>query len=207
MNDLSLSELTLDNIGSCPLIVKGVAMILLFSLIVGLGYALSFREQLETLEQLQTKEVELLQTMERKQQQAANLSRYEKQLEQMKIKLGKVLQQLPGQSEIPELLEDISQAGLSAGLKFQLFDPQPEISHVFYVEVPVKIIVDGSYAQIAKFVSKAASMKRIVTLHGFKLNFPNPKKAEGKKPIRLINGKLPLFMTVTAKVYRYQTFE
>lgn len=207
MSDLSLNELTLDNIGSWPLAVKVVAMALLFSLIVGLGYMLSFQEQLENLDQLQIKEVELLQTMERKQQQAANLALYEKQLEEMKNKLGKVLQQLPGQSEIPELLEEISQTGINDGLKFQLFDPQPEISHDFYVEVPVKIIVDGSYAQIAKFVSDVASMKRIVKLHDFNLKFPNPKKAEGKKPIRLINGKLPLFFTVTAKVYRYQTFE
>ena len=207
MSEISLSELTIDNIGSWPMAVKGVLMAVVFSLLIGLGYLLSFQEQLETLDGLQSTEVELLQTMVRKQQQAANLELYQKQLVQMKRKLGKVLQQLPSESEIPELLEDISQTGLSAGLKFQLFDPQPEVSHDFYVEVPIQIVVDGSYAQIAKFISKVASMKRIVTMHDFKLNFPNPKKAEGKKPIRLINGKLPLFLTLTAKVYRYQTFD
>lgn len=207
MNDLNLSDLTLDNIGSWPLVVKAVAMVLLFSLLVGIGYMLSFKEQFADLDSLQSKEVELIQTMERKQQQAANLALYKKQLEEMKEKLGKVLQQLPGQSEIPELLEDISQTGLKAGLKFQLFDPQPEIMHDFYVEIPIKIIVDGSFQEIAKFISDVANMKRIVTLHDFDLKFPNPKKEAGKKPIRLINGKLPLFLTVTAKVYRYQTFE
>ena len=174
---------------------------------VGLGYLLSFQEQLETLGSLQTKEVELLQTMTYKQQQAVNLHLYKEQLKQMENKLGELLHQLPGKSEIPELLEEISQTGLEAGLKFQLFDPQAEVCHDFYVEVPIHIMVDGSYAQIAKFMSKIAAMKRIVTMHDFKLRFPNPKKAEGKKPIRMINGKLPLFLNITAKVYRYQTFD
>jgi len=207
MSDLNLSDLTLDNIGSWPLIVKAVLLVVFFSILVGLGYMLSFKEQLETLESLQSKEVELIQTMERKQQQAVNLNLYKQQLEDMKEKLGKVLHQLPGKSEIPELLEDISQTGLQAGLKFQLFDPQPEVLHDFYVEIPIKIIVDGSFQDITKFISDVANMKRIVTLHDFDLRFPDPKKETGKKPIRLINGRLPLFLTVTAKVYRYQTFE
>lgn len=207
MSEMSLSELTIDNVGSWPVFIKVILLAALFSLIIGLGYLLSFQEQLETLSSLQTKEIELLQTMGYKQQQAVNLNKYKAQLRQMESKLGALLRQLPGKSEIPELLEEISQTGLESGLKFQLFDPQPEISHDFYVEVPIQIMVDGSYAQIAKFMSKIAAMKRIVTMHDFKLRFPNPKKTEGKKPIRMINGKLPLFLNITAKVYRYQTFD
>jgi type IV pilus assembly protein PilO len=207
MSEISLNEVTIDNIGSWPSVFKVVLIAVLFSLIIGLGYLLSIQEQLEELDSLRAKEVELIQTMERKQQQAANLKLYQRQLIEMRTKLGKLLKQLPGKSEIPELLEEISQTGLTSGLKFQLFDPQPEISHDFYVEVPIKIIVDGSFHQMTKFISRVANMKRIVTMHDFKLRFPNPKKAEGKKPIRLINGKLPLFLTITAKVYRYQTFE
>ena len=126
MSEISLSELTIDNIGSWPVAVKGVLMAVLFTLMMGLGYLLSFQEQLETLEGLQSREVELIQTMERKQQQAASLVLYQEQLVLMKRQLGKVLNQLPSQSELPELLEDLSQTGLSAGLKFQLFVPQPE---------------------------------------------------------------------------------
>jgi len=207
MSELNLNELTLENVGSWPVAVKGASFAIILVVIIGLGYLLSFKEQSERLARLEDKEVELLQTMERKQQQAANLRAYQKQLAEIQFKFGKLLKQLPGKSEIPELLEEISQIGLNAGLKFQLFDPQPEVAHDFYAEVPVKIIVDGSFHQMAIFVSRVANMKRIVTMHDFELRFPNPKKAEGKKPIRLINGRLPLFMTVTAKVYRYRTFD
>lgn len=203
MSDLSLSELTLENIGLWPPVVKLVTVLMVFSLTVGLAYFLSFKEQLEHLDRLHTSEVELLQTMISKQKLAANLKLYQVQLAKMQKKLGKLLQQLPGKSEIPELLEDISQTGLQAGLKFQLFDPRSEVSHDFYVEIPIKIKVDGSYEQIAKFISKVASMKRIVTIHDFKLRFPSSKA----KSIRMINGKLPLFLDLTAKVYRYQTLD
>lgn len=207
MSELNLNELTLENIGSWPNPIKIAVIAILFVIIVALGYFLSFQEQMERLEGLQSTEKDLLQTMERKQQQAANLALYKAQLAEMKVKFGKLLKQLPGKSEIPELLEEISQKGIEAGLKFQLFDPQPELEHDFYVEVPIKIIIDGSFHQIATFISQIANMRRIVTLHDFNLHFPNPKRSGSQKPIRLINGRLPLFMTLTAKVYRYRTFE
>jgi type IV pilus assembly protein PilO len=207
MSDLSLNELTLENIGSWPMPVKLVVIAVAFIIILALGYFLSFKEQLLTLESFKDKEFELIQTMEQKQQQAANIDKYRAQLKEMEKKFGVLLKRLPGKSEIPELLEEISQRGLNAGLKFQLFDPQPEIPHEFYVEVPIKITVDGSYHQLAEFISQVASMKRIVTVHDFEIRFPDPKKTESKKPIRMIDGKLPLFMDLTAKVYRYRTFE
>ena len=207
MSDLSLNELTFDNISSWPLPVKSVIIIISFVIIISLGYFLTIKDQSETLQVLRDKENQLMDTMRRRQHQAANLKLYQAQLVKMKLKFGKLLKQLPGKSEIPELLEEISQKGLKAGLKFQLFDPQPEISHDFYVEVPIKIKVDGSFHQIANFISSVANMKRIVTMHDFELNFPNPRKAESKKPLRLINGRLPLFLTITAKIYRYQSFD
>ena len=207
MSDLSLNELSLDNIGSWPLFVKAGLIAFIFILILGLGYFLSFQEKYENITKLQEKEVELLITMERKQQLAANLPKYRAQLTEMKKRFGRLLMQLPGKAEIPELLEEISQKGLESGLKFQLFDPQTEIPHDFYTELPISIIVDGEFPQIAKFISKIAGMRRIVTMHDFKLYFPDPKGADNKKPIRLINGRLPLFLSITAKVYRYQTEE
>lgn len=204
MTELNLNDLTLENVGSWPSIIKLVAMAVVFVLILVLGYVLSFKDQRITLRSLQDKEIELLQNMEHKQQQAANLPLLKAQLQLMQVKFGKLLKQLPGKSEIPELLEEVSRKGIEAGLKFQLFNPQQEIEHDFYIEHPIQIIVDGSYHQIADFISGVAGMSRIVTLHDFDIHFPDPRKLEGKKPIRKIDGRLPLFMTITAKTYRYR---
>ena len=169
MSELSLNELSFENIASWPLVVKGGLIAVLFSAILSAGYFLTIKEQSDNLHSLRRTETELLETMTRKQHQAASLKMYQAQLSKMRLKFGKLLKQLPGQSEIPELLEEISQKGLKSGLKFQLFDPQPEISHDFYVEVPIKIKVDGSFHQIANFISSVANMKRIVTMHDFNL--------------------------------------
>ena len=44
---------------------------------------------------------------------------------------GTMLRQLPGETEIPSLIVDISQTGLAAGLQEKLFQPQPEIPKDF----------------------------------------------------------------------------
>ncbi len=206
MNNIDLNDLSLENIAEWPPLIKGIVMWAVIFVVLGLGYFFSFKEQLTTLEKLQRKEGELIMQMQSKQQQAVNLPLYRKQLETMQLEFGVLLKQLPAKTEIPELLEDISRTGIKDGLKFQLFDPEPEIVHDFYIEVPIRIKVDGTYEQLAKFISDIAAMKRIVTLHDFFLRFPKEKDIK-KKPMRKINGRYPLLMDMTAKIYRYKSIE
>lgn len=206
MSELSLNDLTFENIASWPLVIKVGLVAVFFSTIIALGYLLTIQEQSEKLSKLSKKEVELFETMTRKQYKAASLKLYQSQIVQMRVKFSQLLKQLPGKSEIPELLKEISNKGLQSGLKFQLFDPQPEILHDFYVELPIKIKVDGNYHQIADFISKVANMKRIVTMHNFDLRFIGSKSSGSSKTVRFVNGKLPLLLTITAKVYRYNSF-
>jgi type IV pilus assembly protein PilO len=205
MNSVSLNELSLENIGDWPVIMKSLVMWTLVLLLLLLGYMFSFKEQMTQLDALKDKEITLRQTMEKKQQLAVNLPLYKIQLVKMRKKFGTLLKQLPPKAEIPELLEDISRTGIRAGLNFQLFDPQPEIEHDFYIELPIKIVVDGTYHQLAQFISDVAGMRRIVTLHNFNIQFPTKSEAK-KRLLRRINGRWPLIMTVTAKIYRYKTF-
>lgn len=204
MNKINFNEISLDNIGEWPILLKSILMWTVVILMLGIAYMFSFKEQIADLDALKDKEIELRQTMEMKQQLAVNLPLYKLQLEKMKVKFGALLKQLPPKTEIPELLEDISRSGIRAGLNFQLFDPQPEVEHDFYIELPIKIIVDGTFHQLAKFISDVAGMRRIVTLHNFDIKFPAVTDSK-QKLIRKINGQSPLIMTVTAKIYRYKT--
>ncbi len=205
MNNIDLNDITLENIADWPPIVKAILMWVVIFLVLALGYFFSFKSQMEELEALKRSEKDLLMRMESKQQQAVNLHNYRKQFQRMKLEFGVLLQQLPAKAEIPELLEEISRTGIKDGLKFHLFDPMPEVSHDFYVEVPIAITIDGTYEQIAKFISDVASMKRIVTLHDFTIRVPEEKDIR-KKPMRKINGRYPLIMNLTAKIYRYKAF-
>lgn len=102
-----------------------------------------------------------------------------------------MLRQLPGETEIPSLIVDISQTGLAAGLQEKLFQPQAEIPRDFYAEKPIKVRLSGGYHEIANFVSGIAALPRIVTLHNINIT-PEDKDVYDR-----------LLLEVTAQTYRY----
>ena len=102
-----------------------------------------------------------------------------------------MLRQLPGETEIPSLIVDISQTGLASGLQEKLFQPQPEIPRDFYAEKPIRIRLSGGYHEIANFVSGVAALPRIVTLHDINITPEDQDTYDN------------LSMEVTAKTYRY----
>ncbi|RPI62766.1 MAG: pilus assembly protein PilO, partial [Lysobacterales bacterium] len=99
--------------------------------------------------------------------------------------------QLPGQTEVPNLLVDISQTGLGAGLEERLFQPTGEIQKDFYAELPIKLRYTGSYHELGNFVSGIAALPRIVTLHDVTI-----RRSDDSSPDDLV-------LDVTAKTYRY----
>ncbi|KGP64165.1 pilus assembly protein PilO [Legionella norrlandica] len=197
MDKVNLSELTLENVGQWPLPVKVGFIVGISVLIIGLGYWLIVKPNLEQYDTLQAQEVTLKMEFETKQRQAANLQAYRNQLQLMNERFGTMLKQLPAKNEMPGLLEEISKTGIASGLRFELFAPQPEVVHDFYIELPIKITVVGSYMQLARFLSRVAEMNRIVTLHEFSV--------EG---VSSENGKTisqdELVMNIIAKIYRYR---
>jgi len=140
---------------------------------------------------VQQEEVTLRDVFENKQRKAANYDAYKAQLAQMEQSFGTMLRQLPGETEIPSLIVDISQTGLAAGLQERLFQPRPEIPKDFYAEKPITISLTGGYHEIANFVSGIAALPRIVTLHDINISASNPQEYD------------ELTLSVTAKTYRY----
>lgn len=141
MSSINISELTLENIVQWPLPVKLGSVIGVALLIIGLGYWLIVKSNFEQLDILEAQEVTLKTDFETKQHQAANLQAYRNQLELMNERFGTMLKLLPAKNEMPGLLEEISKTGVTSGLKFELFAPQAEVKHDFYVELPIKITV------------------------------------------------------------------
>ncbi len=197
MNSINLNDLTLDNIGQWPMPVK-IGVILGGSvLIIALGYWLIVKSNFEQYATLQATETTLKSEFESKQHQASNLQAYRNQLQLMDERFGAMLRQLPAKNEMPGLLEEISKTGVASGLKFELFAPQPEVKHDFYIELPIKVIVEGSYMQLAVFMSRVAEMNRIVTLHEFSIEGVSSKDHK-------VVSEDELLMSLTAKIYRYR---
>jgi type IV pilus assembly protein PilO len=159
----------------------------------GAWYLLVWNEDRPVLQKAEADEADLRSQFENKQQRAANLDAYKAQLAEMERSFGAMLRQLPGKTEVPNLLVDISQTGLAAGLQEKLFQPGTEKSNGFYAELPIKIKLVGSYHQFGAFVSGIAALPRIVTLDDIQIS---PVDAKG-------GGYDNLTMDVTAKTYRY----
>lgn len=186
---------TLDpkDVGRWPGPVRGAAVGLIFvAATIFLIYVLVWNRQVPELELARKEEQDLMQTFDEKQRKAANFEAYKTQLREMERSFGAMLRQLPGRTEVPNLLVDISQTGLAAGLEEELFQPAPEIRKDFYAELPIKIRLTGSYHEFGNFVSGIAALPRIVTLHDIAVA-PQGKDA----------GPDDLTLDVTAKTYRY----
>lgn len=199
LNELleQLRNLDPNDPGRWPLAVRVGTVVLLFALAASGGYwYFVWKAKHPELLEARAKETELWNTLETKARKAANLQAYKDQLAEMEKSFGAMLRQLPNKTEVPNLLVDISQTGLAAGLEEKLFQPQGENRKDFYAELPIAIRLTGNYHQMGAFASGIAALPRIVTLHDIEI-VPAGKDNRG--------GGVPgaLTLNVTAKTYRY----
>jgi type IV pilus assembly protein PilO len=187
-----LQNLDVNDVGRWPLAFRVAVIALVFVVATGLGiYWFVVDNKAPLLERAKAEEQELRVTFENKQRKAANYDAYRAQLTEIEQSFGTMLRQLPGETEIPSLIVDISQTGLAAGLQEKLFVPQPEIPRDFYAEKPIKIRLTGGYHEIGNFVSGIAALPRIVTLHDINITPESKDNFDN------------LSMEVTAQTYRY----
>lgn len=189
-----LRNLDFNDIGRWPFLFRALFVGLFFVVATGAGfYFYVYDQQMPRLEKAQKEERELKKSFEQKQKKAANFDAYKEQLAEIESSFGTMLRQLPGKTEIPNLLVDISQTGLAAGLQEELFQPMDEMRKDFYAEKPIKIRLRGRYHEFGRFVSDIAALPRIVTLHDIEILPANDKES----------GNDTLVLNVTAKTYRY----
>lgn len=187
-----LQSLDVNDVGRWPLPFRIAVIVIVFFVVVGFGvYFFIVEDKAPQLANAEGEEQNLKLSFENKQRKAANYDAYKAQLRQMEQSFGTMLRQLPGETEIPSLIVDISQTGLAAGLQEKLFQPQPEVPRDFYAEKPIRIVLSGGYHEIATFVSGVAALPRIVTLHDINISPENTEAYD------------ELSITVTAKTYRY----
>jgi len=192
MADIDLNNLDFSNVGSWPIAVKAVLILVVALAVLTLGYFLDIQAQQDNLARITKEEQTIKEDFELKQLKASNLDAYKAQMVEMEDSFGAMIRQLPSKTEVEDLLVDISQTGLASGIEFQLFKPLAEKHIEFYAELPITLKMTGTYHQFGAFVSGIAALPRIVTLENISIVGAGGK---GKKKA--------LTMDVTAKTYRY----
>ncbi len=212
------SNLDPENIGSWPLPIKIICWIFVMAAVIVASYQLVLRDQKATLDAAAQKEIQLRTEFEQKVQDAANIDAYRNQMKEMTESFSALLNQLPKDTEVPGLLDDISEKGQTSGLNFEAIDLQQEKRADFYMELPINIKVKGGYHDFGTFVSGIAGLPRIVTLHDFvielssdKVRVQDKKAASNSKNNSVAESQDrqrssdELSMTILAKTYRYKS--
>lgn len=189
MKDFRAEDLDLTQSGQWPVLVKMIFWAFLFAVILAAGWWFVIKGKQAQLQSEVAKEATLKTQFESKAFQVANLPALRQQMVDMEAQFGALLRQLPSDTEVPGLLEDITSTGIGAGLEFDSINLQPEIQREYYIELPIQISVRGSYHELGGFVSGVAGLPRIVTLHDFQI-----------QPV----GADQLDMNILAKTYRYR---
>jgi type IV pilus assembly protein PilO len=160
-----------------------------FGLLLGLGYYLKVKDLYADFDRAVAREQRLKKEYEERAFEVANLEVYRLQMEQIEESFQGLLAQLPADTEVPGLLEDITELGLGSSLKINSITLQPEAAAEFYVELPINIVVTGGYHDFGAFVSGIAGLPRIVPLHDYSI-----------KPV----DRNMLQLSINAKTYRYK---
>lgn len=184
-----LRNIDINDIPSWPVPVKVFGAVVIGIVILFLGYWFWIQDDRGRLERAERQELQLRETFKAKKALAINLPAYKKQMQQMEKTFGQMLRQLPNKAEIPDLLIDITQAGLGRGLQFELFKPGAKRYADFYATLPIDVRVLGTYHEIGLFVSDLAALPRIVSLGDFQIT----RRGQGNK----------LVMATTALTYHY----
>jgi type IV pilus assembly protein PilO len=189
------NNIDLKNAGNLPMPMKVVLLSMLAAVLLVLGYMFLLNPNLKELNTEKQKEQGLRDEYLAKNMQAIKIKAYEQQVQEIQRTFGVLLKQLPDRSEMDGLLTDINQAGLSQGLSFEAFVPQPEVFAEFYAEKPINIKVLGRYHDLGAFVTEVAKLSRIVTLHNLQIQ---PMAKDDRHPHKEV-----LVMEAVAKTYRY----
>ena len=190
LRNFDINDLDFNNAGSWPAPIKVICILIIVSAVLFGVYWFVIKDLNVQLEGVKQKEGELKSSFEIKAAQVSNLEDYRAQMVEIQATFGTLLKQLPSDTEVPGLLEDISSLGALAGLELSSIDLRPEVSKEFYIELPIDINLKGTYHDIASFVSGVAGLPRIVTLHDFDIK---KDKSAGER----------LSMSIQARTYRY----
>ena len=189
INSFDPNDIDWNNMGSWPLVGRVIFAALFFTVLLAIAYfVLGIADQQEQYDRVLAQEESLKKELETKSFRVSNLDAYKKQLADIEESFGSLLRQLPRDTEVAGLLEDITASALGANLTIKSIKLDKENETEFYTELPINIDVEGEYHDFGAFVSAVAGLGRIVTLHDFDV-----VSAGGKK----------LSLKITAKTYRY----
>ena len=170
----SFESLDPENYGSWPLAVKITVLVFIVGLIAAIGWSLPISGKIDEIAATEAEQQTLLTAYREKESRARHLVAYKAQVAQMEVEFETLLDQLPKETRVSELVEGINMTGVGSGIRFQDISVEPEVENEFFIERPIRIAALGEYHQFGSFISGIAALPRIITMHDFEISNPQP---------------------------------
>lgn len=190
LNEIDIAELDLSEVGLWPAPARWALGALVLALTLFAGYILFLAPVREALAEAERAERQLREAIETQAPYAAAVPLLRAQQGEIAERFEQLLRQLPSETEVPALLEDISRVGADSGLRFRTIDLKPAREEPYYDVLPLEIRLEGGYHDLARFLSGISGLSRIVTLHDFSL------RPAGSDDL--------LLLQLEARTYRYR---
>lgn len=169
--NFDVKKLNIDTFLDFPLYIQAVVWAVIFIVVLIAGYILLISPQFIKIDDSKAKETDLKNQLIIWHQKLLQLNEYEQQVKILSIRFANTINQLPKNTEIPGLLDDITKMGVANGLDFKLFKPLKEVKEAYYAEIPIEITVIGTYHEFARFVSELMNLGRVLTVQDFSIRF------------------------------------
>ncbi|GAF57842.1 LOW QUALITY PROTEIN: type IV pilus biogenesis protein PilO [Psychrobacter sp. JCM 18902] len=169
----SFESLDSENYGSWPLPVKVTVIGLIITLIAALAWALPISSKIDEINAAESQQQTLLDSYREKESRARHLKAYQEQVVQMEAEFNTLLDQLPKDTRVSELVEGINMTGVGSNIRFKTFQSL-RLKTNFLLSQPIRIAALGEYHQFGSFISGLAALPRIITMHDFEVSNPQP---------------------------------
>ena len=189
------NSLDIKNYGNWSFSIQMSCWIVIFLIVMIVGGIMFVFPQLNAVHAEHSKRAGLLQEFREKTAKLQQLKQYQVQLQQVKIQFDQQLEQLPKETELPRLLDDISFVAKQTGLELVHIGLEDEIKQAILIEQPIRIEAVGDYHAFGAFSSGIAALPRIVTVHDFIVEVQTKTKQQIDIP--------KIHYVITAKTYRY----
>lgn len=185
----SFRSLDQNNYGSWPLPVKVTLLLFIVGIVAALAYALPISSKIEEITAAENEEKTLLDQYRTKESKARHLNEYKAQIATMELDFKELLNQLPKDTRISDLVQGINAVGINSNVRFQDISVEPEVTKDFFIEQPIRIATVGNYHQFGSFLSGLAKLPRIITMHNFEVNNTKPTLDELPELTMVLNAK------------------
>ncbi len=188
--------LSMDSIYKLPTSKKTTILVVLLCVIVGLYVYAFFMPWQAEMKGLRVELNNLARELNESKAIAKDLQKFKDQVAKLNIELANALTQLPNEKEIPEILRNISTLGKESNLEFTLFRPKPEEPQQFYANVPIELVVLGSYHNTGMFFDRVSKLPRIINVVNF--NMASAKDVKGRG-----DGQILVKTSCLVNTYRF----